>query len=295
MGPRLPHQPTETGACPSRRPSPRRLADRRLVDASPAVGAALSARGAVPRRGSSCAGSPSSHDNRAAGPREVRAGPTRADEQRWIGSFFPGRSRRPGVSVVIPVYNTGPYYLAPCLDSVLAQDLPPDELEVVAVDDGSTDGSGELLDTYAARHPKLRVLHQENSGWPGRPRNVGVAESRGTFVYFVDADDYLAPQALRRMWEFAIEHASDVLVPRVLGVEGRGFSHEPWRTTQVDADLTRAFLTLAPMKMFRRSFLDRQGLRFPEGKVRLEDGIFLAEAYLTAARVSILGGYDFYF
>ncbi len=178
---------------------------------------------------------------------------------------------------------------------MLAQDLPPDELEVVAVDDGSTDGSGELLDTYAARHPKLRVLHQENSGWPGRPRNVGVAESRGTFVYFVDADDYLAPQALRRMWEFAIEHASDVLVPRVLGVEGRGFSHEPWRTTQVDADLTRAFLTLAPMKMFRRSFLDRQGLRFPEGKVRLEDGIFLAEAYLTAARVSILGGYDFYF
>ena len=208
--------------------------------------------------------------------------------------FFRVRPRRPGVSVVIPVYNAGAY-LAPCLDSVLAQDLPPRELEVVAVDDGSTDGSGELLDVYAARHPQVRVLHQENSGWPGRPRNVGLAASTGTFVYFVDADDYLAPEALRRMWQFATRHGSDVLVPRIRGVGGRRFSGRPWRTTQVDADLTRAFLTISPMKMFRRSFLDRQGLRFLEGKVRLEDGIFMAEAYLTASRVSILGGYKYYF
>ncbi|MDP9411294.1 MAG: glycosyltransferase [Actinomycetota bacterium] len=196
--------------------------------------------------------------------------------------------------MVIPVYNVGSY-LGSCLDSVLAQDLRPGELEVVAVDDGSTDGSGEILDAYAEEHPQISVIHQENSGWPGRPRNVGVAASSGDFVYFVDADDYLGPEALRRMRDFAVEHGSDVVISKIVGVGGRFSSDVPWRSNQVDVDLTHAFLTLAPMKMFRRSFYDEQGLRFPEGKVRLEDGILLAKAYLTASRVSVLGDYEYYF
>jgi hypothetical protein len=67
-----------------------------------------------------------------------------------------------------------------------------------------------------------------------------------------------------------------------------------WKQTQVDADLTRAFLTLGPWKLFRRAFLDGRDLRFPEGRVRLEDGILVAEAYLTARRVSLLADYDYY-
>ncbi len=92
------------------------------------------------------------------------------DTDRRAGTTPPRAQdrERACVSVVIPVYNTRPY-LAECLDSVLTQDLSPDELEVVAVDDGSTDGSGELLDAYAERHRNLRVIHQDNSGWPGRP------------------------------------------------------------------------------------------------------------------------------
>jgi len=192
------------------------------------------------------------------------------------------------VSVVIPVYNTR-RYLAECLDSVLAQDLTPHELEVIAVDDGSTDGSAQVLDRYAERHPNLRVIHQENSGWPGRPRNVGRAASQGQYVFFVDSDDCLAPQALRSMYDFAVQHDSDIVVPKIVPLDGsRRPNQVVWRRTRVDADLTRVIQTLGPWKLFRRAFLDEQDIWFPEGKVRLEDGIFVTQAYLVARRVSVL-------
>ncbi len=204
-----------------------------------------------------------------------------------------------GVSVVIPVYNSG-RYLRPCLDSLLDQDIAPSLLEIVAVDDGSTDGSGAVLDEYAALHPQIRVIHQENSGWPGRPRNVGVDASHGEFVFFMDADDYAGREAFRRLYEFASNHDCDMVVPKLVGTDGRWMHKRPWERTQVDADLKLAFLTLSPQKLFRRTFLDRHGLRFPEGRVRLEDGILVARAYLLASfsmagRISLVGDYDYYF
>lgn len=198
------------------------------------------------------------------------------------------------VSVVIPVYNTRPY-LAECLDSVLAQDLGPGRLEVIAVDDGSTDGSAELLDRYAERHADLRVIHQENSGWPGRPRNVGRAASRGRYVFFVDSDDCLAPHALRAIHDFAVQHDSDIVVPTIVPLDGsRRPNQVVWRRTRVDAELTRVIQTLGPWKLFRRAMLDEQDIWFPEGKLRLEDGIFVTQAYLAARRVSVLADDDYY-
>ncbi len=197
------------------------------------------------------------------------------------------------VSVVIPVYNTRPY-LADCLDSILSQDLPAVEFEMVAVDDGSTDGSGELLDQYARLHPNVRVIHQENSGWPGQPRNVGRAASRGTYVFFADSDDCLGPEALRRMYDFAVAHDSDIVVPKVVPLDGPRKPEYGWRKTRADAELDRVMNTIGPWKLFRQEFLDEHGLRFPEGKLRLEDGIFVTEAYLTARRVSMLADYDYY-
>ncbi|MEA2289920.1 MAG: poly(ribitol-phosphate) beta-N-acetylglucosaminyltransferase, partial [Solirubrobacteraceae bacterium] len=94
------------------------------------------------------------------------------------------------VSVVVPVYNPGPH-IDDCIASVLRQSLPASEYEAIFVDDGSTDGTGERLDEIAAEHPHLRVIHIENSGWPGRPRNVGVEAARGEYVYFVDNDDWI--------------------------------------------------------------------------------------------------------
>lgn len=120
-------------------------------------------------------------------------------------------------------------------------------------------------------------------------------ESRGAFVFFMDSDDYMGRETLGRLYSFATHHRSEIVVPKLVGVGGRGTSDRPWATTTADADLERVFLTLSPQKLFKRSFLVEQGLRFPEGKVRLEDGIFLARAYLTASRVSTVGDYDYYF
>jgi len=200
----------------------------------------------------------------------------------------------PRVSLVIPVYDAGPY-LRPCLDSIAAQDLPGDDLEVILVDDGSTDGSGEALDAWADGRSGVQVVHQENSGWPGRPRNVGLAASRGRYVFFMDADDVLAPRSLRRLADFADKHDSDVVVPRMAGLGGREVIQSVYARTAVDADRVLVFSTLTAAKLFRRDFLEAQELRFPEGKVRLEDGMFLAQAYLTARRVSVYADHDCYF
>lgn len=198
-----------------------------------------------------------------------------------------------GISVVIPVYNAGEY-LRPCLDSVLGQDIDRSLMEIIAIDDGSDDGSETVLDEYAAAHPNIRVIHQPNSGGPGGPRNLGVKTSRREFVFFADADDYMKPEAMRRLYEFATWHACDVVAPKLIGV-GRYIHTYAWDRTQVDADLEMLFRTYSPQKLFRRSFILHHGLRFPEGRARFEDGVFVSQAYLLATRASMLGGYDFYF
>ena len=101
------------------------------------------------------------------------------------------------VSVVVPVWNPGPN-IQRCIDGLLGQTMPAGDYEIVFVDDGSTDGTGALLDDLAAQHPDehVRVVHIPNSGWPGKPRNVGVSAARGEYVHFVDNDDTLAPEAL---------------------------------------------------------------------------------------------------
>lgn len=93
------------------------------------------------------------------------------------------------ISIIIPVYNGEPY-LAECLDSVLAQTVP--ELEVLVIDDGSTDGTSAILEAYAAKSPCLRVIPQIHAGLSAG-RNNGVRSARGEWICFVDADDRLEP------------------------------------------------------------------------------------------------------
>ncbi|WP_328477071.1 glycosyltransferase family 2 protein [Streptomyces sp. NBC_00377] len=199
------------------------------------------------------------------------------------------------VSVIVPVYNPGPY-IEDCLASLLRQSLPPDEYEVIFVDDGSTDATPARLDAAAAEDPRIRVLHQENSGWAGRPRNVGVDASRGEYVMFVDNDDYLGDEALARMYAYGVANDADVVVGKMAG-RGRSVPVELFRVNRPHATVENAPLidSLTPHKMVRRAFLDRTGLRFPEGRRRLEDHVFVTEAYLRAGNVSVLSDYVCYY
>lgn len=111
-------------------------------------------------------------------------------------------------SIVVPVYNVADY-LEKCVDSILANDCT--DSEILLIDDGSTDGkSGALCDTLAARAPELiRVIHQENQGLGGA-RNTGIAEAKGTYLFFIDSDDYIAPDSLSVFREAIAKQPADV-------------------------------------------------------------------------------------
>jgi glycosyltransferase involved in cell wall biosynthesis len=197
------------------------------------------------------------------------------------------------VSVIVPVYNPGAH-LDECVESLLAQTMPADEHELIFVDDGSTDGSGERLDALAAEHPHVVVRHIPNSGWPGKPRNVGLDMARGEFIYFVDNDDRLGAEALARLCAFADEGDADIVIGKVV-VHGRWlprgiFTANRHGLTAEDAP----FGLLTPHKLFRRELLNRHGIRYPEVRSPLEDHPFVVEAYFRARRISVLADYPCY-
>lgn len=203
----------------------------------------------------------------------------------------------PTVSVIVPVYNELPH-LEQTIRSALDQDLR--EIEVIAVNDGSTDGSGAELDRLAAGDARLIVIHQPGSGWPGAPRNRGLERASGRYVFFLDGDDRLAATALGEMVG-AMEHldtdtpAADVVIPKMRGTGGRKIPSLFLRYSPGTIALKRAMETLTPQKMIRRELIEREGLRFHEGEVRLEDGIFMAEAYIGARRIAYCGKRPLYF
>ncbi|WP_037653552.1 glycosyltransferase family 2 protein, partial [Streptomyces exfoliatus] len=145
-------------------------------------------------------------------------------------------SNAPDVSVVIGAYQAMPYLIR-CLESVEAQTLGAGRLEIIAVDDGSTDGTGEYLDAFAARTAiDTRVVHQENSGGPSGPRNTGLGLARGRYVFFLDADDYFGEEALERMVAMGDRAGTDVVLGKVVGVN-RGAAKSMWKQTVERADI----------------------------------------------------------
>ena len=98
------------------------------------------------------------------------------------------------LSIVVPVYNVEAF-LKKCVNSLLVQDLPKDDYEIILVDDGSTDDSGALCDALAAEQGNIRVIHQQNRGLSGA-RNTGIAVAKGVYIQFVDSDDFLESNVL---------------------------------------------------------------------------------------------------
>jgi poly(ribitol-phosphate) beta-N-acetylglucosaminyltransferase len=198
------------------------------------------------------------------------------------------------VSVVVPVWNVEAYLLE-CLDSVVAQTIGLDRLEIIAVDDGSTDGSAAMLDEYAARYPQVVVVHGQRSGGPGRPRNLGLDRATGTFVFFLDADDYLGVEALARMVAMATRNETDVVLGKMVGFDGRRVPTQAFRRNRDRANVADVFSSLSVLKLFRRSVIERLALRFEEGLAAHEDGLFTVIAYLEADGISVVADYPCYF
>ena len=202
-----------------------------------------------------------------------------------------GRRRSPLVSVVVPVHAVEAW-LPACLDSVLAQTHR--DLEVVVVDDGSPDASGEIAETYAARDPRVRVVHTENRGL-GAARNEGLRHVSGDLVTFVDSDDVLPPAAHATAVRSLARSGSDFVTGSIVRWEADGLHEPPWMRRlhtparlHIGVDEHPEILgdVFAWNKVFRRSFWESAGLAWPEG-VRYEDQPTTTRAYL-AGRFDVL-------
>ncbi len=201
----------------------------------------------------------------------------------------------PRISVIVAVFNPGPHF-DDLISSFLRQTLPPDQFEVLLCDDGSDEATQVRLDAVAAAHPHLKVLKLEHSGWPGTPRNVGIDTAAGKYVFFCDHDDTFGDEALQRLADYADENNSDVVVGRLTGV-GRTLPRGMFRRNIPNAVLGQDPLLeiLTPHKLFRTAFIREHGIRFPDGKVRLEDHMFVMKAYFAASVISILADYPCYY
>ena len=184
------------------------------------------------------------------------------------------------VSVIVPVYNPGSD-IDELLESLLGQTMPAGELELIFVDDGSTDATPARLDELAAAHRHVRVQHIPNSGWPGKPRNLGIDMAQGEYVFFADNDDWLEADAIERLHATAVQDRADIVIGKVVG-HGKPVPLRIFEANRhaigFDSDLLLGLLT--PAKLFRRRLLDERGLRFPEGRRRLEDHVFVVAGLL---------------
>jgi glycosyltransferase involved in cell wall biosynthesis len=199
------------------------------------------------------------------------------------------------VSVIIPVYNAAEY-LSECLGSLVRQTIGFDNIEAIAVNDGSTDASGELLNEWAQRYSNIKVICQANSGAPGGPRNRGIESATGEFLFFADPDDFLGDEALERMVSMARRNDSDVVLGRTRGV-GRSVASRPFFRNFESGDIyeTRAIWSLTAHKLFRRSLVMDHGLRFAEGVRLAEEVPFVVRSYFLAKGISVVSDYDCYY
>ncbi|GAA5071277.1 CDP-glycerol glycerophosphotransferase [Thermocatellispora tengchongensis] len=198
---------------------------------------------------------------------------------------------QPLLSVVVPYYNVEKY-VGECLDSIAGQTLR--DLEVICVDDGSADGSAEIVRARAAADDRITVLVQPNRGL-GPARNAGVARARGRYLAFADSDDVVPPDAYATMVASLEETGSDLACGNVRRLQGdrltQSYAHrEAFRATvrrthvREHRDLVRD--RMAWNKVFRRAFWDRHGLAFP---ARLyEDQPVTIPAHVLARTVDVL-------
>lgn len=172
-------------------------------------------------------------------------------------------------SIIVPVYNVEDY-LQLCIDSILANDCS--DCEILLVDDGSTDKvSPRLCDENAARHPDLiRVIHQENKG-PGGARNTGLEAARGDYVFFVDSDDTIALNALKRLSEEIDRTHADIYTFHMASHDGTG-PKTPMKVSICEgsvirlADHPEALLSIPAIwaRIWRRDLFTHMDIRFPD-------------------------------
>lgn len=203
----------------------------------------------------------------------------------------------PKISVIVPVYNVETY-LEDALDSIVNQTFL-EEIEVLMIDDGSTDSSRYIIEKYALDYENFYAFHKENEGL-SVTRNYGLNYAKGEYVYFMDSDDYLIHDALEKMYQIASMYDNDVVTANFF----RYNENKPWAHVISDYVFNSLEENLYNVtlndysnliwdmpvwnKLYKKEFLDENNLNFYDGRVIFEDNIFSTEVYIKAKSVSVL-------
>jgi len=204
------------------------------------------------------------------------------------------------VSVILPVYNEE-LYLQQCLDSICGQTLK--DIEIICVDDGSTDNSLNILQDYAARDERITVLTQENR-YAGAARNYGMRNAEGEYLLFLDSDDYFELDMLEKLYEKAERDQLDIAICRYDSYDDSSYQIVPWNFSGRDSFLpedTEVFdgkglknagifqvtVGWAWDKLLRRDFVQKCGYLFSEFRSS-EDGFFVYMLMARAKRIGML-------
>ena len=181
------------------------------------------------------------------------------------------------ISVIIPVYNVVTV-LPTCLDSILSQNLVR-QVEVILVDDGSTDGSGKICDAYQERHGGIKVIHTDNGG-PSKARNLGISKAKGKYITFIDSDDTIEKDYFSRLWEASNLGRLDIVFSEICDIDWKNNRKKRHFSLNLTGDLRQDWFGLYKYsqgpcgKLYRRNIIVFNNLSFPENILSGEDQIF---------------------
>ncbi|AGW41610.1 glycosyltransferase [Leifsonia xyli subsp. cynodontis DSM 46306] len=205
-------------------------------------------------------------------------------------------ARRPDVTIAIPMYRAG-HYLEQCLRSIAVQTSGTLGIEVLCVDDGSPDDTVEIATCLMAEFGlRGEVWSHPHTGTPAAARNEGLDAASGHYLYFVDVDDYLGPDAIRSMLSLGRRGRADIVAGKYVGV-GRGAPQHMFRKTLARTDLTRTSVldSMSVLKMYRTGYARSLGYRFNPDLVMAEDHPFAMAAYVRTDRIAIQASTDCYY
>ena len=204
------------------------------------------------------------------------------------------------ISVIVPVYNVEPY-LTKCIDSIISQTYK--NIEIILVDDGSTDHSGEICDRYTKTDCRIRALHKLNGGLSSA-RNVGIDAALGEFICFFDSDDWVEPNIIKASYNTIIKDQTDIVIWGVQKdyLDKNGSLIKTESVVLEDAICNRSEKQYQPLlseaglaiigyawnKLYRTALLHNNKVKFEEGTSLVEDIIFNQTAFIYANSISFL-------
>lgn len=204
---------------------------------------------------------------------------------------------RPFISIVVPVYNVAPQ-LSRCIDCILHQDFQ--DFELILVDDGSQDSSGEICDRYANQHPCIKVIHQPNSG-VSAARNAGIRCAKGEWIYFADSDDWIDSDLLSTFRKHLTPEVDLYLIGAAIEYEGHTVLVTPHAHLYTHMDEALIYLYQKNLvgvpwnKLFRRRIVETHHLTFCEALNSYEDELFNLEycQHTTSVQTIPYNGYHY--